>query len=469
MQAWEDFLVLQDKELGSNVVNKWLRPLKILHFDACNLYLEARDAFQVMWFEEHIRSKATTKFVNANKKRIKVHLSISSAESNASDSAQDKKERRYTKKQASHEAPPVFTFSHNDLDPYCTFDNFISSEQNLLSYKLLTQLVGYHPDGDASEAPQIDMTTYNPVYLYGGAGVGKTHLLMAMAHCLKDAGLNVLYSKAETFTDNVVRAIRAGEMQTFRRLYRAIDVLIVDDVQIFSGKSATQEEFFHTFNTLQIDDKPIILSADCPPSELKAVEPRLVSRFEWGITLGIENPARDTIQNILSSKALTMNYPLSDKVVAFLLDTFSSSTQSLIRALEALVLRTHLEQTSGKKPPALPLDVTTAQRYLGELIQQEKHASITPTKILHAVAEHYGIKVEDILSKSQNREVTFPRQLAMHLCRKQLKMPYMKIGGVFSRDPSTVMSSVKQIQKNLDDKDKETLSANQSALRKLKA
>ncbi|MGM0440128.1 MAG: chromosomal replication initiator protein DnaA [Chlamydiota bacterium] len=449
MQAWEEFLSLQEREVGKEVVQKWLRPLKILRFDACNIYLEAKDSFQAIWFEEHIRHRTQTKLLNKNSKKIKVHLSVANAQE------QQKNKRKNLENQKKlHQ--PSFHLNHDHLDPLATFENFVCSDKNLLSYKLLAQLAGYSTEASDNQIfNRENLTAFNPIYLCGRAGVGKTHLLMATAHCLQKQGLKVLYCRAETFTDHVVRAIRAGEMQEFRRLYRNIDVLIVDNIQIFSGKGSTQEEFFHTFNSLHVDNNLIILGADCPPQELKAIEPRLVSRFEWGITLPLEPLDRETMGKVLIFKAKAMDFPLNDKVTQYLLETFSSSTASLTRALESLVLHTHLEQSEGKGPSAADVDLDVAKIYLAELARKEKHSQLTPQRIIQIVAEFYGLRSSDILGKGQTREVTQPRQIAMHLCRQKLKMPYTKIGKTFSRDHSTVMSSIKQIQKSLDDKDQE--------------
>ncbi len=468
MKAWEDFLDLQEEQLGVDTVKKWLRPLMVVKFDAGNLYLEAKDSFQALWFEEHIRNKAQTKLLNNNNRHIKIHISVVNSKqqrfrhNNARDIASIKD------KSLKNNSPELPSFTGDTLDPHHTFDNIVCSEKNLLCYKLLTKLANEFHLTSHGNNPSIssDLFSFSPVYIYGGMGSGKTHLLMATAHNFKERGMNAIYVRAETFTDHVVKAIRAGEMQEFRKLYRTADVLIVDNVQIFSGKNSTQEEFFHTFNALHLEGHIIILSSNCFPGELRAIEPRLVSRFEWGITIPLESPDRKTMKEILIKKSKIIDFPLSSSVTDFLVSTFSSSTSSLMKALESLILHTHLEQTAGNHVTT-PLPLETAQKYLEELIRKEKHDSLSPRKIVLAVAEFYGIKTEDILSKSQNRDVTLPRQIAMNLCRSQLKMPFMKIGIIFSRDHSTVMSSVKRIQKKLSDNDKDATESVHAILRKL--
>ncbi|KAF3363145.1 Chromosomal replication initiator protein DnaA 1 [Chlamydiales bacterium STE3] len=427
MKAWEEFLKRLENDFGVETIRKWLRSLKILRYDACNLYLEAKDTFQALWFEEHIRPKVIASFFNNNNKRIKVHLKIGTAPSDR------KKDRAVKPKNNAVKEELSITF--NDPDPLSTFDNFIVTENNLLPYKLF------------KESP----ASFNPVYLYGKPGSGKTHLLMALANSLRSQGLKVQYVRAETFTEHVVSAIRAGAMALFRQAYRTLDAFIIDDVHLFAKKNATQEEFFHTFNTLHMAGKQIYLSANCAPSELSSIEPRLVSRFEWGIVLPLEVASTVDLPLLLKKKAESLHYPLQPKVAEFLIEVFKSSPKAMIRALEALILRSHIneEKSLTFKQMSVPL----AKHYLSDLLLAESQSQITPEKIIKFCAEHYGIRTEDILGKAQKKECAQPRQVAMYLCRNQLKYPFTKIGDLFSRDHSTVMTSVKLIQKLLDERD----------------
>ncbi len=439
MRAWEEFLTLQEKELGKETVDKWLRPLKVVRFDACNLYLEVNDSFKLIWFEEQMQSRIQKGLFNNNKKSIKVHLAIaSSQEALAAPKKTAKKKSALTAT-----PPPAFTLRFDELDSEATFENFATSPDNLLAYKLLLELCG-------SDKAHSSSLQFNPIYLYGRSGTGKTHLLMAAAAQLQQMGKNACYVRAETFTEHVVDAIRSAEMQTFRKTYRGIDALLIDGIELFSRKGATQEELFHTFNTLHVEGKQIILSAGLPPNDLKFIEPRLVSRFEWGIVIPLHMPGKEQLRTILIQKAAKLSFELPEVLLTFLLDTFGNNTKNLLRSLEALILRVHLNSTGSSA-----LTVKAAQNCLKDLIQEEEKAALTPGKIIRAVAEYYGIRMDDILSKSQARESALPRQIAMHLCRQQLSLPFMKIGDIFARDHSTVMASVKQVQKGLESKNYE--------------
>lgn len=433
MRAWEDFQQRLENELGKETVDKWLRPLKVVRFDACNLYLEAKDSFKSIWFEEHMRHRVESELVNNNNKRIKVHIAVATQ---IDDSPKKKRRKKFESE------IPIFELSFDELDPEISFEETVVSQNNLLAHKLLLEVC---EEGEVN---------FNPIYLFGRSGTGKTHFMMAAANALRANGKRVIYVRSDTFTEHVVKAIRTGEMQTFRKGYRNTDVLLIDNIEVFSRKGATQEEFFHTFNTLHTEGKQIILSSNCPPAELKYIEPRLVSRFEWGITVPLQMLPKTEMHNLLKVHSQKLGFPLNEETSTFLIDTFGNNAKALLRALEALVLRTHLNKGLGKEPPQT---VESVKHTLNDLVQEEEKAVVTPGKIIRTVADYYGIKMDDILSKSQARECVLPRQIAMHLCRSELNIPFMKIGDIFSRDHSTVMTSVKQIQKGLDSKNHEIL------------
>lgn len=427
MKAWEDFLQSLESSLGKEAVDRWVRSLGIIKFDACNLYLECKDSFQALWFEEHIRPKLAS-FTNNNQKPISVHMNV----------AGKKTLKRDKNKKPD---PREFRIDFDNLDPLASFSNFICTDENKLAFCLLSELAEH-----VREDP-----TFNPIYIHGLSGSGKSHLLMAAAHSLKAAGLNVIYTRAATFTEHVVGAIRGGHMRACREAYRKAEALIIDDVQFFSRKGATQEEFFHTFNALQLNNRQIVLSGELAPQELQGIEPRLVSRFEWGIVAPLRPLDTPSLKKLISLKCAQLELLLEKDAEAMILETFGKSSGKVVRALEALVLRGHM---SGKRnKSALPAVLAT--HYLADLIKEEEEKSLTADGIIEAVAEYYGVPKEDILSKSQARECVIPRRIAMHACRYKLKLPFMHIGRLFNRDHSTVMTSIKQIDKAVSERKEE--------------
>ena len=417
MLAWDSFLTQLEQQLGPQVVNQWVKSLRVIGFDAANLYLEAENTFQINWFEEHIRPRLNKNFVNNNLRPIAVHLQIASEKKDDTSSL--------AVRSNAYEIKP------DPLEAEFTFEHFFSSQHNLIPYELLKEL----------DSPSLALGTFNPLFIYGPEQSGKTHLLMAAAHTLQHKK-KVFFVRAETFTEHVVQAIRLGTMQNFRQTYRDIDVLIVDDVHIFAKKNATQEEFFHTFNTLHTSGKQIILSAHSAPSLLTDIEPRLISRFEWGLSASLEPSPQK--KEILERKAQLWSLNLHPATFDFLLKEIPTQA---IKALQALALRAdHVH-----------IDPVLARKYLKDFLSREEELLLKPEHIIQQIATHFGIKPEDLLSKSQTREFALPRQIAMYACREKLKMPYQAIGELFDRDHSTVMSSVKQVQKGILEEKKQDL------------
>lgn len=456
MQAWQKFLTALESDLGADTVQKWLRPLKVIHFDAGNLYLEAVDSFQITWFEEHIRAKARKHLVNNNFNPIKIHISSASLEdqSNALAALDETKNTPSLK--------PHFELVVDTLDPSARLEDFIVSETSKMVFEIIASLSGIRQN---STFP-VELGQFNPIYMYGPSGSGKSHLLMALTIALQKNGISARYVKMETFTENVVAAIRSGNMQDFRKSYRLLDVLLVDDVHILSKKTATQEEFFHTFNTLHTIGKQIILSAHSAPMFLQDIEPRLISRFEWGITLPVGILNREELKAMIEKRLILLGFPLSTRSIDFLLDTFSSHLKSLHKAIDALVLRAHSSKIKTKSTALQEKDITDI---LHDLIAQTQRNVLNPQKIVQIVAECYGIKSEDVLGKSQSHECTLPRQIAMFMCRNKIKMPFTHIGQFFRRDHSTVISSVNLIKEKEESNDQELLTILRQISKKIEA
>ena len=320
MQAWESFLRILQQHFGDETFLKWVRPLKLIHFDACNLYLEAQNSFQIDWFEEHVRVKAKKEFLNNNFRPIKIHITSSEIE---------RREKKLVKKVDLQEKAP-FVLVRDPLLEEMSRESFVFSPANQILDSLFINLI----------EKETIYSEFNPLFFYGESCCGRSHLLQAFAKGFQKKNLRTLYVKAETFTENVIHAIRSSNMLDFRKEHRHLDVLIVDNIQYLAKKSATQEEFFHTFNSLHGQGKQIILSADTPPALLRDIEPRLISRFEWGLVLPIHKLEKEYLLQMLKIRCKNLSFLVSDAVLKFLIDTFSSSIKALQKSLEALILRT---------------------------------------------------------------------------------------------------------------------------------
>jgi chromosomal replication initiator protein len=281
---------------------------------------------------------------------------------------------------------------------------------------------------------------YNPLFLYGGVGLGKTHLLHAIGNACHASGLNILYVSSEEFTNDLIAAIRTHTTQAFREKYRSADVLLIDDIQFIAGKESTQEEFFHTFNTLHGQDKQIIVSSDRPPKSLVTLEERLRSRFEWGLTADIQAPDLETRLAILRSKAERTGRQISDEI----LENIAKRVQSNIRELEGALNRiiAYADLSGASLTPSL------VEMALADLIPSRN--DIEPSYLVDLVARKYGLTTEKLLSRDRTKEVALPRQIAMYLLREEAKISFPQIGEVLGgRDHSTVMSAYEKIKEQI--------------------
>lgn len=410
MKEWENFLQRQENIFGKTTIDQWLRTLTIQKFDACNLYLQAKDFFQINWFEEHIRNIAKNEFFNANGRLIKIHLQIA------------------TDTTALHEKEESF-FPFDKLDTSSTFDNFISSKENESTLGILKKIL-------VNISAQKSVVT--PIYLYGPSGSGKTHLMMGFAKLCQGYNYRVCYVKAETFSAHVVSAIRLGKMREFRMLYRLVDILLIDNIHYISGKISTEEELFHTFNELHNHQKLIIFSSHIPPYLLQDMEDRLVSRLEWGLLLYINSLFSEDLHTLAKQTCKNLFLNINDAGIQFLCEQFSNA-YFLTLACNALALRLSNEVAS-------PISLNTIKQITKDLIHKQKRSSLDYEKILTEVSRFYEIPKKDIVGRSQQKESVIPRQVAMYLCRDILELTYSQIGRIFSRDHTTVMATIKRIQ-----------------------
>ncbi|CAN5570328.1 chromosomal replication initiator protein DnaA [soil metagenome] len=324
----------------------------------------------------------------------------------------------------------------DSLNPKYTFEKFVVGSCNQFSHAAAKAV---------AEAPG---TTYNPLFIYGGVGLGKTHLMHAIGHTIKSQSphMRVAYITSERFMNELINAIRFNKTPAFRDKYRSIDVLLMDDVQFMAGKERTQEEFFHTFNTLHNGQKQIVVSSDCPPREIPTLEERLHSRFEWGLIADLEPPDLETKVAILKRKADMDGIRLDDDIAIYI----AGKVKSNVRELEGSLVR--LVAISSMK--GVPITKLLAQESMKNILDSERPAGLTIEHIARTVASHYKMSFEDIKSKSNSRAIAVPRQVAMYLCKRLTANSYPEIGRAFGgKHHTTVMHSVSKMEAlNRDDR-----------------
>lgn len=317
-----------------------------------------------------------------------------------------------------------------NLNPRYTFDNFIVGSSNDLAHAAC-QAVAANPG-----------TKYNPLYLYGGSGLGKTHLMQAVGNEIlrQQPSARVLYTTTEAFVNEFLDSIRFKK-KGFSDKYRNVDVLIVDDMQFIAGKEKTQDEFFHTFNDLHQNDKQIIISSDKPPKSIPTLTDRLRSRFEWGMAIDVQMPDYETRCAIITAKASLSGVELASDVVEYLATNFKTNIRELEGALNQLLAYAEMQ--------AITPDAETAEGLLGNVKQSRPH-HITARQILDKTARHFGVEVKDMCSPKRDKHIMLPRQIAMYLLRSELKMSFPKIAQELGRkDHTTAMHSVEKIAKEM--------------------
>jgi chromosomal replication initiator protein len=323
------------------------------------------------------------------------------------------------------------------LNSRYTFETFVVGPNNQFAHAA------------AHAVAQAPSKTYNPLFIYGGVGLGKTHLMQAAGLTIaeKRRSARVVYVSSEKFTNEFIDAIQNNQLVRFRRRYRAADVLLIDDIQFLAGKERSQEEFFHTFNTLFDGHKQIVLSSDRPPAEIGGLEARLVSRFEWGLTAELQPPDIETRLAILRKKAEAMQVKLDAEILEFL----ARKIRTNVRRLEGALMR--VASFASLSPGELTLE--RVEHLLKDILQEEARRAVTIEQIQRAVAEHYDVRLADMTSKRRPANIAFPRQVAMYLARELTKSSLNEIGDAFGgRDHGTVLHAHRLVKKRIGEEEK---------------
>jgi chromosomal replication initiator protein len=413
MDTWQQVLDIVEKKVNQQSYNTWFKPTQLLKHDDKALYVRVPNAFFQDWLNEHID-------VVLDAARLAGMGDVNVV---------------YITEKISAEPVPApaqgrldFESIDNTLNPKYTFDTFVVGSSNQFAHAAALA-VGEKPS-----------KAYNPLFLYGGVGLGKTHLMHAIGHMIKlnNKQLKLTYISTEKFTNEVINAIRYDKMLSFKERYRNNDVLLIDDIQFIAGKERTQEEFFHTFNSLYDMHKQIIISADCPPREIPTLEERLHSRFEWGLIADIQPPDLETKVAIIRKKAERQNISLPDNVALYI----ASKIRSNIRELEGALVRLIAYCSLKGSEITLGMAQETLQDILGA---SEK--TVTIEMIQKVIADHFKMRVPDLKSKNNSKSVAMPRQICMYLCKKLTGASLPQLGREFGdKHHTTVLHSINKIE-----------------------
>ncbi|HSR62083.1 MAG TPA: chromosomal replication initiator protein DnaA [Gammaproteobacteria bacterium] len=417
---WKYCLERLEGELSSQQYNTWIRPLQAIE-DTSSVRLLAPNRFVMDWVNEKYLSLIKD-LISKNDTDSNISISVEVG----SQSAPSAQPRAAVNTDIPSEKRNTVIHSSN-LNPDFSFDSFVEGKSNQLARAASLQ---------ASQNPG---NSYNPLFIYGGVGLGKTHLMQAIGHSIlnQNANANIAYLHSERFVADMVKALQHNVINEFKRHYRGVDALLIDDIQFFAGKERSQEEFFHTFNSLLEGQHQIVLTCDRYPKEVDGLEERLKSRFGWGLTVAIEPPELETRVAILNKKATRCNITLPDEVAFFIAKRFRSNVRELEGALNRVIANSNL---TGR-----PITLEFVQEALKDLLLiQDKQVSME--NIQKTIAEYYKIRVSDLLSKRRNRSIARPRQIAMALSKELTNHSLPEIGDAFGgRDHTTVLHACRKI------------------------
>ncbi len=430
-EIWQAALGELQLEMTRATYETWVKPTSLMSYEDGRFAIAVPNAYAQEWMQNRLLSTVKRVLTGITGRSVEVKFVVWSKE--------EKKEPVTLLNGMDQNLPPNGnghangrTLPASGLYPRYVFDTFVVGNSNRLAHAAC-QAVAERPAAQ-----------YNPLFLYGGVGLGKTHLLHAIGHVAATNALQVLYVSSEEFTNELINAIRAQNTSAFRDKYRTIDVLLVDDIQFIAGKESTQEEFFHTFNALHGNGKQIVMTSDRPPKALITLEDRLRSRFEWGLIADIQPPDLETRLAILRDKAENHGIAIPDNV----LDFIARQVQSNIRELEGALNRV----LAYARLTGSPLTPELASSALADLMARP--TTVTLDELVMTVADFYSISRDDLLGRGRNKELVHPRQVVMYLAREELQLTLPQIGeSLGGRDHTTVIYGVEKISQCLDSDD----------------
>ena len=432
-QAWQAALGQLQMEMPKATFDTWVRDTELVAYEDGAFIIGVHNSYARDWLEGRLCSTATRLLTGLMNRTVEVRFTVwqDGAETTDTGNITAGNDEPVDPSQSEQSQPVIV--SSCTLNGRYSFDNFVVGASNRLAHAASMAV---------SENPA---QAYNPLFLYGGVGLGKTHLLHAVGNACERRGLTVLYVSSEEFTNDLISAIRSHTTQAFREKYRRNDVLLVDDIQFIAGKESTQEEFFHTFNTLHGQDKQIVVSSDRPPKSLVTLEERLRSRFEWGLTADIQPPDFETRVAILRSKADRAGYRIPGDTIEFI----ARRVQSNIRELEGALTRVAaFASLSG-----LPVTPQLVDSALADLLPRRHEVQLD--NVLQSVSEVFGVTIDRLLGRDRSQDVALPRQIAMYLLREEANYSLPQIGDALGgRDHTTVMYACDKVADLLERDDR---------------
>lgn len=421
-EKWDDIIHTLKKEYNVSDIayQTWLKPLKFHNIEdkTINIVIPTDQAPALNYISSKYKIFFQVTITEMFNEEYNVNFILEK------DIIENKENYDYNLKEEKQSSSLINNYEEAHLNSKYTFDTFIVGNNNRMAHSASLAV---------AESPG---NVYNPLFLYGGPGLGKTHLMHSIGHYIlqNNPDMKVLYVTSEEFTNEVIDSIRshgASDMSKLREKYRTVDVLMVDDVQFIIGKDSTQEEFFHTFNALHAAGKQIIISSDKPPKEMETLDERFRSRFEWGLTVDIQPPDYETKMAILRKNAESYDKKIDEEIIQYIANNIKSNIRELEGAFNKIIAYAKLNKVE--------MTLAVAEEALKDLIYPNKQKEITPNTILNVVAEHYHLKPEDIVSKRRNSELVLPRQVMMYLCRELTDTSYINIAKLLGKKDHTTI------------------------------
>ena len=429
LSIWQETLKRLESEVSPQNFSTWIKPVQFVCIKDDQVILEVPNRFVRDWLTDHYLKKIECTMSEIGTINYRITLAINTLPEKKGNSLPLLESVIESNIPPSRDFPEQFS----NINPKYTFESFVSGPSNQFAHAA-AMAVANNP-----------ATTYNPLFIYGGVGLGKTHIVHAIGNAIfsQKKGLKICYYSSEKFTNELINSLRHAKMDEFRNKFRSIDVLLVDDIQFIAGKKSTQEEFFHTFNALYESHKQIVVTSDKFPKEIPDLEERLRSRFEWGLIADIQAPDIETKQAILKMKADQNKINLPEDVAFFLANAVSSN----VRELEGYLIRIGAFASLTSTPLSLDL----AKNVLKDILV-EQNKEVTIEFIQKTVANHFQLKTSDLKSSKRLKTLVLPRQVAMYIGRKLTSASFPEIGSKFGgKDHSTIIHAIKKIEKNMED------------------